>query len=202
VSTRGRPRGFDRDGALLTATRLFWARGYDGTSLSELTAAMGISPSSFYAAFGDKKSLFAEAVQGYMQRYTAIYIEAVRCDTAREAVERILRDSSDEFTDPDRPMSCLVVSAAIHGGDDTIDVHQTLEDHQRALAAILADRIDEDRAAGRLTTDVSTRVLTEWVRTVWEGLSNQSNAGVPRTRLHEIVTLALRGWPDASPPAV
>lgn len=86
---------------------------------------MGISPSSFYAAFGDKKSLFAETIQGYMQRYTAIYIEAVRCDTAREATERILRDSVDEFTDDNRPMSCLVVSAAIQGGAETLDVRQS-----------------------------------------------------------------------------
>lgn len=195
MKTRGRPRGFDRDAALLAATRLFWARGYDGTSLSDLTAAMRISPSSFYAAFGDKKALFAEAVQGYMQRYTAIYIEAVTSATARDAVERILRDSADEFTDPDRPMSCLVVSAAIHGGSDTIDVRKTLEDHQRALAAILAERIESDQAAGHLGAEVDAAILTDWVRTQWEGLSNQSNAGVPRSRLHEIISLALHAWP-------
>lgn len=195
MSTRGRPRGFDRDAALLAATRLFWARGYDGTSLADLTGAMGISPSSFYAAFGDKKSLFAETIQGYMQRYTAIYIEAVRCDTAREATERILRDSVDEFTDDNRPMSCLVVSAAIQGGAETLDVRQSLEEHQRALEAILAERIEQDKTAGRLNTDLDTAVLTGWVRTIWEGLSNQSNAGTPRPRLHDIVTLAMRVWP-------
>ncbi|GAB3298597.1 TetR family transcriptional regulator [Epidermidibacterium keratini] len=195
MSTRGRPRGFDRDAALLTATRLFWARGYDGTSLSDLTAAMGISPSSFYAAFGDKKSLFAETVQGYMQRYTAIYIEAVRSPTAREAAERILRDSVDEFTDENRPMSCLVVSAAIQGGSETIDVRRTLEEHQRALETVLAERIEQDKVSGALDNGLDTAVLTGWVRTVWEGLSNQSNAGVAREQLQEIVTLAMRAWP-------
>ena len=196
MSTRGRPRSFDRDAALLAATRLFWARGYDGTSLSDLTKAMGISPSSFYAAFGDKRSLFAEAVQGYMQRYTAIYVEAAQSPTAREAAERILRDSVDEFTDPDRPMTCLVVSAAIHGGSDTIDVRQTLEQHQQGLAAILQERIEADRSTGALPDASDPALLTDWVRTLWEGLSNQSNAGVPRTRLHEIITVALRAWPS------
>lgn len=195
VSTRGRPRGFDRDLALLAATRLFWARGYDGTSLTELTTAMGISPSSFYAAFGDKRSLFAEAVKGYMQRYTAIYVDAVRADTARAAAEQILRNSADEFTDVDRPMSCLVVSAAIHGGEDTIDVRQALEEHQQALAAILTERIEQDRAEGRLNDDLDAAVLTDWVRTTWEGLSNQSNAGASRDRLHEIITIAMNAWP-------
>ncbi|HIT76290.1 MAG TPA: TetR/AcrR family transcriptional regulator [Candidatus Avipropionibacterium avicola] len=196
MSTRGRPRSFDRDAALLAATRLFWARGYDGTSLSDLTKAMGISPSSFYAAFGDKRSLFAEAVQGYMQRYTAIYVEAAQSPTAREAAERILRDSVDEFTDPDRPMTCLVVSAAIHGGSDTIDVRQTLEQHQQGLAAILQERIEADRSTGALPDASDPALLTDWVRTLWEGLSNQSNAGVPRARLHEIITVALRAWPS------
>lgn len=156
---------------------------------------MGISPSSLYAAFGDKKTLFAEAVEGYMQRYTAIYIEAVTSPTARGAAERILRDSVDEFTDPERPMSCLVVSAAIHGGSDTIDVRQALEEHQLSLAAILAERIEADQRSGRLSSEVDPATLADWVRTLWEGLSNQSNAGVPRARLHEIVTLALEAWP-------
>lgn len=197
MGTRGRPRGFDRGAALLAATRLFWDRGYDGTSLAELTAAMGISPSSFYAAFGDKRALFAEAIQGYMERYTAIYVAAAECPTAREVVERVLRDSADEFTDPHRPMSCLVVSAAIQGGTDTIDVRRTLEDHQRGLAHILTERFDADLATGRLPGEVDTALLTDWVRTLWEGLSNQSNAGVGRDRLHEIITVALRSWPAA-----
>lgn len=178
------------------ATRLFWTRGYDGTSLTDLTQAMGISPSSFYAAFGDKRSLFAEAVQGYMQRYTAIYIEAVANQTARAAAEQILRDSVDEFTDPARPMSCLVVSAAIHGGSDTIDVRQTLEQHQQGLAMILQERIEADQAAGVLSDDVDPVLLTDWIRTLWEGLSNQSNAGLSRARLHKIITVALRAWPE------
>lgn len=200
MRTRGRPRGFDRDSALLAATRLFWARGYDGTSLSDLTAAMGISPSSFYAAFGDKKTLFAEAIQSYMQRYTAIYVAATECATPQETVERVLRDSADEFTDPDRPMSCLVVSAAIQGGTDTIDVRRTLEDHQRTLSGLLTERFNRDRAAGGLPNGVDTALLSDWVRTLWEGLSNQSNAGVGRKRLHEIITVALRGWPGGVVP--
>ena len=83
MTTRGRPRSFDRDAALLAATRLFWARGYDGTSLADLRAAMGISTSSLYAAFGDKKALFEEAVLGYTARYTAIYADACLRPTAR-----------------------------------------------------------------------------------------------------------------------
>ncbi|AUS78448.1 TetR/AcrR family transcriptional regulator [Actinoalloteichus sp. AHMU CJ021] len=193
---RGRRRGFDRDEALLTATRLFWERGYDGTSLADLTGAMGISPSSFYAAFGDKRTVFAEAVLGYMRRYTAIYVDAAGEPTARAAVERLLRDSVDEFTDEDRPMGCLTVSAAMTGGADTIDVRRTLEEQQVALTAVVRERIERDLASGALGAEVDPEAWTEWVRVVWEGLSNQANAGTPRERLHEVVTLALRAWPS------
>ena len=182
----------------MAATNLFWTRGYDGTSLADLTEAMAISPSSLYAAFGDKKALFAEAVVGYAQRYTAIYIAAVAEPTARAAVERLLRASVDEFTDPERPMGCLTVSAAMSGGADTIDVRETLREQQASLAGILRERIDDDVASGRLPADTDSALLAEWVQTIWQGLSNQSNNGVPRPRLHEIVTRSLCAWPDGS----
>ena len=157
-------------------------------------AAMGISPSSLYAAFGDKKSLFSEAVLSYARRYAAIYAEAATAPTARETAERVLRASADEFTDETRPMGCLTVSAAMTGGADTIDVRETLRALQSANAAILRDKIRDDVAAGRLPADTDPGLLTDWVQTVWEGLSNQSNNGVRRERLHRIITQALRAW--------
>src|SRR5688500_13596233 len=62
---RGRPRSFDRDTALGQAMEVFWAKGYEGTSISDLTEAMGINPPSLYAAFGDKERLFLEAIDRY-----------------------------------------------------------------------------------------------------------------------------------------
>src|SRR5712692_5869572 len=65
---RGRPREFDREAALERAIDVFWRHGYEATSVSDLTAAMGVNPPSLYAAFGDKEKLFLEAVERYQQQ--------------------------------------------------------------------------------------------------------------------------------------
>lgn len=192
----GRPRGFDRAAALTTATGLFWAHGYDGTSMADLTRAMGISTSSLYAAFGDKRTLFEEAVLTYTRQYAAIYIAAALEEpTARAAAERILRESADAFTEPDRRTGCLTVSAALAGGADTFDVRQTLVELQAANVRVLRDKITEDVAAGVLPPATDPDLLADYVHALWQGLSNLSNNGTARTVLHDIIGVALRAWP-------
>src|ERR1700677_1900881 len=94
VVLMARPRGFDRDQALATAMRLFWERGYEDTSISDLTRAMGIGPPSLYAAFGDKECLFNEAVECYASGPGALVAPAMTEPTARMAIERVLRDAA------------------------------------------------------------------------------------------------------------
>src|SRR4051812_45100840 len=111
---RGRPRSFDRDAALDRAMLLFWEHGYEATSLSQLTSAMGISPPSLYAAFGDKQALFLETVERYITRGGAD-AEALMGDakTAREAIARFLEASAAKLTDPKFPRGCMVVLSAV-----------------------------------------------------------------------------------------
>lgn len=192
----GRPRGFDRDTALEEATRLFWTQGYDATSLAELTEAMGISPSSLYAAFGSKRELFEEAVMTYARRYREIYVSAIAEEqTARAAVERILRRSAETFTAEDEPAGCLTTSAAMIGGRDTIDVRQTVARLQQADADALRERIEQAVRAGELPRSTSVAALTAYVQCIWHGLSAMSNAGAPRAQLLDVVDEAMRAWP-------
>ncbi|MFD7923412.1 TetR/AcrR family transcriptional regulator [Streptomyces sp. NPDC059740] len=195
MRTRGRPRAFDREQALVAATNLFWTRGYEGSSLADLTEAMGISSSSLYAAFGDKKTLFREAVLGYTHRYTVLHQEAMTEPSAREAVERLLRTSVAEFTDADRPTGCLTVSAAMVGGSDTIDVRETLRSLQEEHARMLRERVEADTSRGLLPADTDAAAVADWVQVLWQGLSNQANNGVSRERLQAVVTAALAAWP-------
>src|SRR5271169_3600422 len=113
---RGRPRSFDRDLALGKALDLFWERGYEGTSLSDLTAAMGIASASLYAAFGSKEELFREALMLYGMTVGAPPGQALRehPDT-RDAFEAMLRAAADAMTIPDAPRGCLLVLAAPTG---------------------------------------------------------------------------------------
>src|SRR4051794_38993981 len=107
---RGRPRSFDREAALDSAMLLFWEHGYEATSLSQLTAAMGISPPSLYAAFGDKQALFLETVDRYVTRGGADTLSLMGdAKTAREAVAHFLELSAQRLTNPNFPRGCMVV---------------------------------------------------------------------------------------------
>ena len=105
----GRPRAFDRDKALDQALHVFWERGYEGTSIADLTEAMGINPPSLYAAFGNKETLFREALDRYEARRDEIMAEAFAAPTAREAMTRLLEGTADRLSDKDKPRGCLMV---------------------------------------------------------------------------------------------
>src|SRR6202163_2274511 len=107
----GRPRSFDVDKALEAATLVFWRKGYEGTSLSDLTRAMGINRPSLYAAFGDKETLFRKALDRYVEGPGAYVREALKQPTARAVTQQLLRGAADLLTDPHHPSGCLMVQA-------------------------------------------------------------------------------------------
>ena len=106
----GRPRSFDRDVALGAALEQFWRSGYEGTSLAMLTRAMGVTPPSLYAAFGDKHHLFDEASALYFQRTLEAVDRAAMLPTAHEAVARMLDDTAHAHTDAATPAGCLMLT--------------------------------------------------------------------------------------------
>src|SRR5579871_1785473 len=65
---RGRPRSFDETEALEKATQVFWSKGYDGVTIDDLVAGMGVGRPSLYAVFGDKRSIFLRALKIYADR--------------------------------------------------------------------------------------------------------------------------------------
>src|SRR6478735_618983 len=106
----GRPRSFDREDALEKAVEAFWEKGYDGASISDLTATIGIAAPSLYAAFGDKRQLFEEASGRYIERLEAGLRDALAEPTARAAIERTLRETAEHHTADDCRRGCLVMS--------------------------------------------------------------------------------------------
>ena len=113
VKSRGRPREFDRDEVLERAINLFWSRGYEATSVSDLTEAMGITPPSLYSAFGDKKRLFLEAVDRYQAGPGAFAQRALAEEpTAERAIQSLFTGAIETFCDPKQPKGCMVVLSA------------------------------------------------------------------------------------------
>src|SRR5882672_2447452 len=122
----GRPRSFDLDKALDRALQVFWRKGYEGASLSDLTKAMGINRPSLYAAFGNKQALFRKAVDRYAQTPAAYLREALLEPTARAVVERLLRGGIDLLTGPHNPPGCLLVQGALSCGKRAEPVRRDL----------------------------------------------------------------------------
>ncbi|MEV3855122.1 TetR/AcrR family transcriptional regulator [Streptomyces sp. NPDC050095] len=195
---RGRPRSFDRETALEKAMRAFWENGYEATSVSDLTREMGIGAPSLYAAFGDKRSLFEEVVRVYGITHGSRPGRALTEEpTARGAVERLLREAADEFTDPAHPHGCLVIHAATNC--TTPEVEQALREQRGASLAAIEDRIRQGVAVGELPERTDPAALARFVGAVFQGMSQQSRDGASRAELEAIADLAMTAWPAREP---
>ncbi|MFD9079639.1 TetR/AcrR family transcriptional regulator [Streptomyces erythrochromogenes] len=191
---RGRPRSFDRDAALDKAMTAFWERGYEATSISDLTASIGISAPSLYAAFGDKRTLFDEVVAVYGSRYGDFAGVALAEEpTARAAVERVLREAAEIYTDPAHPPGCMVISAAINTTSE--EVARALRMRRNAGLELFERRIRADVATGALPADTDARALARYTGAVLQGMSQQSRDGATREELEAVAERALLAWP-------
>src|SRR6266436_381344 len=132
ASTVGRPRAFDVDEALDQALKVFWRNGYEGTSLPDLTRAMGINRPSLYAAFGNKEALFRKALDRYNDGPAAYVREALEEPTARAVVEALLRGAVEQLSNPRHPQGCLMVQGALSCGSTANPIRRELATRRAA----------------------------------------------------------------------
>lgn len=201
LARRGRPRAFDRPAALAAATRLFWERGYEATSVSELTEAMGIKPGSLYAAFGDKKSLFKEVVRSYGRSPVGAFMGiALREEaTAYAAFARILREAAVIYPDPAHPAGCLTISAATNVTPQDTEVEMFLRDLRNGNLGSFEGRLREAQRVGELSDAADPRALAAYFAAVIQGMSQRARDGAASTELSATAELALAAWPGARP---
>jgi AcrR family transcriptional regulator len=193
---RGRPREFKRDEALLRAMHLFWARGYEGTSLAELQAVMGgISAPSFYAAFGSKEALFREAVTLYNATQGAPLVNALATEsTARAAIEALLRASVRTFCKSGNPRGCFVVLGALNCTRANKSVETFMRDQRDLRARVIRARLERGVADGDVPATADLEALTSFYTTVLNGMALQARDGASRKALSAIVDCALAAW--------
>lgn len=195
ATVKGRPRSFDCDKALEQAMRVFWQKGYEGTSLEDLTAAMRINRPSLYAAFGDKESLFRKVLDRY-ENYSATYVsEALRQPTARAVVQQLLRGAAEATTSECTPRGCLMVQGAPACGDPASAVQKELAARRSKGEALLRRRLRQAKFAGDLPADASPADLARYIVTVIHGMAIEAASGATRKQLHQVAETAMRAWP-------
>jgi AcrR family transcriptional regulator len=196
MAARGRPRGFDPEVALRRALDLFWERGYEGTSMSDLARAMGIASASIYAAFGSKEQLFRRTMALYGATSGQPPRQALREEpTARAAIHSMLRATADEITRSDAPHYCMLILAAPTGAVENHPVREFLADLRRDMYATIRERLVRGVAEGDLAASESgLDGIARYYTTVVQGLSIQARDGASREDLEVVITCAMAAW--------
>jgi AcrR family transcriptional regulator len=191
----GRPRSFDLGKALDAALQVFWRKGYEGASLSDLTRAMGINRPSLYAAFGDKEALFRKALDRYDEGPAAYVREALKQPTVRAVTEQLLRGAAKLSTDPHHPPGCLMVQGALVCGEGADCIRQELVARRLASEAAVRRRFKRAKAEGDLPAGSNPADLARYVVTIAQGMAVQAASGASLEGLQRVVATAMDAWP-------
>jgi AcrR family transcriptional regulator len=195
MAGRGRPRAFDRHGALQKAMKVFWEHGYESASISDLTAAMGISSPSLYAAFRCKEQLFREAVALYNETLGATAAAELReRPTAREAISAVLRHHAEVFCDEDSPRGCMIVLTATTCSDRNRSVHEHLADWRMAMERDFIERIERGIVDGDVPARADAAAIAAFYNSVNHGMAIQARDGADQTKLSTIAEAAIAAW--------
>jgi AcrR family transcriptional regulator len=192
---RGRPREFDTAQALERAMRVFWQKGYLGTSLTDLTEAMGISRPSLYAAFGNKESLFRRALQRYSEGPGGHFRAALEAPTARQVAERMLLGVVEMAACPRNPRGCLWVQGMLSCGDADDPLRRELIAGRASAERALRKRFERAVKEGDLPSSADPAALARYIDTVNFGLAIQAASGASRAELVRVVETAMKAWP-------
>lgn len=193
---RGRPREFDVNDALTAALRVFWSKGYEGASMTDLTEAMGVTRPSLYAAFGNKEALFRKALDLYEREKLSYMGQALEAPTARGVAERLLRGSLENQTSGDDPRGCLGVISSVACGAEADCIRQEVLERGRIAHAALIDRMRRAVDDGDFVTPVDPEGITKYLTAILQGMAVQAGAGATREELQRLVDTSLAVWPS------
>lgn len=194
----GRPREFCLQGALEKALEVFWRHGFEGASMTGLTAAMGITKSSLYASYGNKEELFRKALDLYDHKYMGFMREALAAGSSREAAAGILLGTvGATASDGEHPPGCMSLNGALACSVAADPIKAETLRRREILERDLARRLARDRDVGDLPPDSDPLALASFVMTVAAGIAYQAASGVSGASLRTTAELALASWPTA-----
>lgn len=191
----GRPKEFCVEGALEQALVVFWRHGFEGASMADLTAAMGITKPSLYACYGNKEDLFRQALDLYDRKYMGFTREALAAPTSREVATRILMGTVSVATDGDHPPGCASVNGALACSAAADPIKDEVLRRRGTFELAVRKRFEHARSDGDLPASTSPVDLARYVMIVAVGISFQAAAGATRSSLKRVAEIALRAWP-------
>jgi AcrR family transcriptional regulator len=191
----GRPRAFSEEAALDAAMRVFWDKGYEGASLTDLTQAMGINRPSLYATFGDKEALFLRAMEQYTNGPGHYLWAALEEPTAYAVIEALLRGTVKLLADPRNPRGCFSVQGAIACSTAAAPIKDALITLRKRGEAEIVKRLKRARTEGDLPAELDPQDLARYIATVLNGLAIQAANGATKAEMTRVVEMALRTLP-------
>jgi AcrR family transcriptional regulator len=188
----GRPISFDKDAALEAAMMLFWERGYEGTSMADLTQAMGLNPSSIYAAFGDKHALFQLAVKRYLEMRAQYAGKALEEPTLEKVVRALFDNTVTFLTTPGHPPTCMTLAGAVGCSLGATPARDLMTEIRKQNQVAVKERLLKARKSGELPKGINVDDYTRYLSTIIAGLSIQAANGSTKAELKRTAQMALR----------
>lgn len=192
---RGRPRAFDRNAALSTATELFWKKGYESTSIAELCDSIGIEPPSLYAAFGSKDNLYSECLDYYQQTISPLIWDGLdKSSTAKDGFASVLQGTAKVLPSTIRASGCMVTLSAA-GEDEETALGKKVKAARKAGLKLFEVRLRRGIADGDVSRRVNVKAVARFFLDIQQGMSVQARDGASNRALKEIASLAMKAWP-------
>jgi AcrR family transcriptional regulator len=192
-----RPREFDEDEVLRAALRLFWEKGYEGTSLDDLMTAMRLTKSSLYKAFGSKEALFWRVVERYQRDFLDFRHAALAEPTPRRIAERLLDGITELHSGKVNPVGCLELNTALAGSKDADSIRQELIRGRELFRLKLRDRFEETMAMAPLPPGMTSDDAASLIISLIQGLAVQAKAGASLETARRVARAVLLSWPES-----
>jgi AcrR family transcriptional regulator len=193
--TMGRPREFDVEQALDRAMELFWRKGYEGTSLADLTETLGITRPSLYAAFGNKEALFRTVLKRYEANVVTYRPNALNAPTAQAVARELLEGAARLFGDKSKPAGCLGVQGALACGEEADPIRRELIANRTAGEHAIRQRLKRAKAEGDLPAASNPASLARYLSAVLYGMAVLAAGGASRKDLLQVAETTMLGWP-------
>lgn len=192
---RGRPMCFDEQEALHKAMLLFWQYGYEATSISDLTKALGLTPPSLYRSFGDKAQLFQRCLEYYLA-HEACAIDRIFAEakTAKVAMELFLYENIKQLVQDNKPKGCMLLVSTMNCSEQHVDLQNDIELKRLRIKEKIYQRLLQGQQAGEIAPHVSIQEMTDYYTTVMQGMTFQARDGVGAEQLNQVAAHAMKSW--------